>query len=422
MGIGARRAAGRIKTVEDARRMARRRVPRMVFDYIDGAAETEGTMRANRQAIEAVTFVPRMAATEGVPGPDLATSVLGVPVAMPVLVSPVGFTRGMEPGGDVAGARQAAAAGTVFTLSSMSGQTMEEVAAAYAEGARRVAGGADASAADDGRAAADDRAGGLWFQLYKLGGREGAERLVARAERAGFTTLVLTVDTQIPGNRERDLRHGVSIPLRMDARTIARFAPKVLTHPRWLYDEARDGFASSIVNTRETGTDTPERTDDAALVQWILEPAHWDDLAWIRQAWAGPVLVKGVLGGDDARRALDLGATGLIVSNHGGRQLDGAPATMPALVEVLEAVGDRAEVLVDGGIRRGSDVIRAVGLGARAAMIGRAWAYGLAAAGEPGVARVLSILRTDMDRTLRLLGCPSVAALDRSYVKFPGDW
>jgi isopentenyl diphosphate isomerase/L-lactate dehydrogenase-like FMN-dependent dehydrogenase len=402
MGLGEQRVAPKIRTVEDARRLARRRVPRVVFDYIDGAAETEGTMRANRSAVEAVTFVPRMAATAGAPAPDLATTVLGHPVAMPLLVSPVGFTRGMDPAGDIAGARAAAAAGTVFTLSSMSGHTMEDVASAY----RRGAGGMD----------------GAWFQLYKLGGRPGAEQLVERAQRAGYSTLVLTVDTQIPGNRERDLRHNISIPLRMDRQLIMRFAARVVIHPRWLIDAAMDRFPSSIMNATDLGEPGHPMTEDEALINWVLSPLDWDDFAWIRELWHGPIVAKGVLTGDDARRSVDLGAAAIVVSNHGGRQLDGAPATMPALVEVLDAVGDRVEVLVDGGIRRGSDVVRAVALGARAAMVGRPWAYGLAAAGEPGVAQVLSILRNDMDRTLRLLGCPSMAALDRSYVKFPAEW
>lgn len=397
MGLGATRIAPRIRTVEDARRLARWRVPRVVFDYIDGGAETERTMRANRAALEAIGFVPRMAVTQGVPGPDLTTTVLGTPVSMPVLLAPVGFTRVMEPQGDIAGARAAATAGTVFTLSSMSGHTMEDVASAY----NRAAGSMD----------------GAWFQLYKLGGRDGAEQLVERARKAGFSTLVLTVDTQIAGNRERDLHHGVTIPLRMDRKTVLRFAPKVVTHPLWLIDAAQDNFASSIVNTRGLGTDDQPMTDDDALINWVLSPMHWDDFAWIREVWPGPIVVKGVLGGDDARRAVDLGAAAVVVSNHGGRQLDGAPATMPALVEVLDAVGDRVEVLVDGGIRRGSDAVRAVALGARAVLIGRAWAYALAAAGEPGIAKVLSILRSDVDRSLRLLGCPSVEALDTSYVR-----
>lgn len=399
MGVGEQRKARRIHTVDDARRLARRRVPAMVFDYVDGGAESERTMRANVEALAAVEFVPRMAVTVGTPGPDLTTTVLGTPLALPVILAPVGFTRSMDPSGDVAGARAAAAAGTVFTLSTMSGHPMEEVAAAFRD-----------------RAGSEGR-GGAWFQLYALGGRRGAEQLVERAQEAGYTTLVVTVDTQIVGSRERDLRHGSSIPIRLDPRTMVRFAPKVVAHPRWLFDAARDRFNFEIVHASSLGgPDQPLSVDDA-LIQWVLSPVTWDDFEWIRRRWNGPVVAKGVLTGADARRALDSGADAVVVSNHGGRQLDGAPATMPALVEVVDAIGDRAEVLVDGGIRRGSDVVRALALGARAVMVGRPWVYGLAAAGEPGVSRVLSVLRTGIDRTLRLMGSPSVQALDRSWVR-----
>lgn len=397
MGAGDRRAASRIRTVEDARRGARRRVPRPVFDYIDGAAEAEVTMRANRAALEAMRFVPRMAATEGAPGPDLTTTVLGTPLAFPVVLAPVGFTRAMHPEGDVAGARAAAAAGTVFTLSTMTGHTMGEVAAASTGAAP-------------------------WFQLYPLGGRDRAEVLVDRARDAGFSGLVVTVDTQFPGNRERDLRHGVGMPLRLDARNALRFAPRVAGHPRWLLDAARDRFSFELTNAQGLGTPERPMSVDDALVQWLFAPLRWEDLAVLRRRWDGALVVKGVLGAGDARRAVGCGADAVVVSNHGGRQLDGAPASMPALAEVVAACGDEVEVLVDGGIRRGSDVVRALALGARGVMVGRAWAYGLAAAGEPGVSAVLSILRADVDRTLRLLGCPSVAALDRSFVRVPDGW
>lgn len=398
MGVGDRRAAGKIRTVEDARRGARRRVPRVVFDYIDGGAETEGTMRANRTAFESVQFVPRMAATEGTPGPELSTTVLSTPLAMPVVLAPVGFTRVMHPQGDVAGARAAAAAGTVFTLSTMSGHPMDEVAAARGTGPPS------------------------WFQLYPLGGRQRADVLVGRAEAAGFTGLVVTVDTQYPGNRERDLRHGSGLPQHLDVRTAFRLAPRVAGHPRWLLDVVRDRFRLQIVNSRGLGTLERPLTPQEAIIEWMFAPLRWEDIAAIRRRWRGKMLVKGVLTAEDARRSVDCGADAVVVSNHGGRQLDGAPATMPALVEVVEACGGEVEVLVDGGIRRGSDVVRALALGARAVMVGRAWAYGLAAAGQPGVSAVLSVLRADIDRTLRLLGCPSVSALDRSFVRIPGDW
>jgi isopentenyl diphosphate isomerase/L-lactate dehydrogenase-like FMN-dependent dehydrogenase len=342
-------------------------------------------MRANHASIEAVGFRPRMGVTPGVPAPDLETTVLGTRISMPLLLSPVGFTRMMDPLGDVAAARAAAAAGTLFTLSSMSGHTIGEVAAAATTPP--------------------------WFQLYFLGGRSGAEQLVERAAASGFGALVVTLDTQIPGNRERDLRHRLPPPLVLNGRTVTRMAPYVVPHPRWLLDLARDRFRLELVNA--TGLDGAGRpmTASEALMHWVASPPRWEDFGWLRERFAGPVIAKGILSGDDALRAVDSGAAAVVVSNHGGRQLDGVPATIPALVEVLDAVGDQVEVLVDGGFRRGADVVKAVALGARAAMIGRPWAYGLAAAGQPGVERVLSIFREDIDRTLRLLGVQSVGDL-----------
>jgi isopentenyl diphosphate isomerase/L-lactate dehydrogenase-like FMN-dependent dehydrogenase len=390
------RNPARLVTVERARELAKRRVPRAVFDYIDGGSETEGTLRANRQALAQVGFRPKMGQTDGAVPPVLSTTVLGTPVSLPILLGPVGFTRMMDRQGDVAGARAAGAAGTAFTLSTMSGHGIEEVAAAAT--------------------------GPLWFQLYFLGGRVGARQLVERARQAGYGALLVTMDTQIPGNRERDLRHGVSPPLRLDARMVAKFAPQAAFKPDWVFDLARDRFSLEIVNATNLGPPERPMSVGEALLEWTAAPPRWEDFAWLREVWDGPVVAKGIVTGEDARRAVDAGASAIIVSNHGGRQLDGMPASMPALVEVLDAVGDQVEVLVDGGIRRGSDAVRALSLGARAVLIGRAWAYGLAAAGEPGVAKVLSLLRTDMDRTMRLLGCASVHDLDRSLVDYPAEW
>ncbi len=389
-------ALARLNTVADARRLAKRRVPPAVFHYIDGAAGEERTLAMNREAIESVGFVPRMGVTAGAPGPDLSTTVLGTPVSMPMLMSPIGFTRMMEPGGDVAGARAAEAAGTIFTLSSMSGQTLEEVAAASS--------------------------GPLWFQLYFLGGRDGAEQLVTRARDAGYRALVVTVDTQIPGNRERDHRYGLSPPLNLDRRTAFKMAPQAALHPWWLYDVAKDRFRLELAHATSIETEGRRMTEGEALMHWVSRPPLWEDFAWMRKIFDGPVICKGVLSGEDAKRAVDAGASAIIVSNHGGRQLDGVPSGMEALVDVLDAVGGKVEVLVDGGFRRGADVVRAVALGAKAAMIGRPWAYGLAAAGEPGVKKVLSIMRQDIDRTLRLLGAPSVESLDSSFVSPPEGW
>jgi isopentenyl diphosphate isomerase/L-lactate dehydrogenase-like FMN-dependent dehydrogenase len=387
------RVATRIRTVADARRLARRRVPTPVWEYLEGGAGTERTLRANIEEVEAVTFRPRIGRS-GPFGPDLTTTVLGTSVSMPMLVSPIGFTRMMDPRGDVAGAAAAAAAGTVFTLSSMSGHTLDEVC---------VAGGT-----------------APWFQLYFLGGRPGAEQLVERARLAGCPALAVTLDTQTPGNRERDLRYGLSPPLVVNATTARKMAPHALAHPWWLADLVGDRFTLDLVHSLGLRVDGQELSAGEALMHWLGSPATFDDFGWIREQFGGPVIAKGVITADDARRAVDHGAAAIIVSNHGGRQLDPVPATMPALVEILDAVGGQVEVYVDGGIRRGADVVKAVALGARAAMVGRAWAYGLAAAGEAGVAQVLRILREDIDRTLRLLGVSSLAALDPTMVTRPG--
>ena len=391
------RAAAKIATVDDARRLAQRRVPLAVFDYIDGGAGSESTLRANRSSIEAVQFLPRMGVTKGWPAPELTTTVLGTEVAMPILLSPIGFTRMMDPLGDVAGARAAAKAGTIFTVSSMSGHTMAEVVAAATQPPP-------------------------WFQLYFLGGRAGAEQLVANAQKAGFGALAVTLDTQFPGNRERDQRIGLHPPLKLDRRTMRIMAPQVAVRPRWLADVAHDRFQLTLVNAASLGTPEEPMSAADALFHWIATPPTWEDFKWLRELWQGPILAKGIVTGDDARRALDHGADAIVVSNHGGRQLDSVPAGLPALVEVVDAVGPDVEVLVDGGFRRGADVVKAIAAGARAAMVGRAWAYGLAAAGQPGVDRILAILREDLDRTLRLLGCASVADLNRSHVRIPKDW
>ena len=389
------RAAARITTVADARRLARRRLPRAVFDYIEGGAGAEITVGANLAAIEAIQFRPRLSETTGVP-PRLGTTVLGFPVAVPVLMSPVGYTRTMDPLGDVAGARAAGRARTIFTLSSMSGHTMNEVMAAAA--------------------------GPAWFQLYFLGGRPGAERLVARAAQAGFSGLVVTLDTQITGTRERELRHGLKLPIRVDLPTVKKMAAQVALHPGWLAGIAHDRFQLGIVNSETLGTGGRPMSVEEALRRWTESPPGWVDFSWLREQWRGPILAKGIVTAHDARRAVDNGADAIIVSNHGGRQLDSLPGALRSLVEVLDAVGSQVEVLVDGGFRRGADIAKALALGARAVMVGRPWAYGLAAAGQPGVERVLELLRADLDRTLRLLGCACVTELDRGYVRVPEHW
>lgn len=379
-----------VVNIEDLRALARRRLPRVVFDYLDGGAEGETTLRANRLAFDEVTFRPRHAVT--VPAPGLRVTVLGNELSLPVLLAPVGYSRLMHPGGEVTAARVAGAAGTLYIQSTLSGHRLEDVAAASP--------------------------GRVWYQLYLIGGREVAEQTIERAKAAGFTALVITIDTPVAGLRERDLRAGQRELLSGTVVERLRYLPQVLVHPGWLVAFLLDGGTPPLANVVIPGRGPMPLLDVAAAL--ARHSVAWEDLRWIRPLWPGPIVIKGVLTNDDARRAVDEGAAAVVVSNHGGRQLDYLPATLRALPEVVAAVGARVPVLMDGGVRRGTDVVKALCLGAQAVLVGRAYAYGLAAAGEPGVARSLEILRTDLDRTLRLLGCPSVAALDRSYVDVPG--
>jgi L-lactate dehydrogenase (cytochrome) len=297
----------------------------------------------------------------------------------------------MHPGGEVAAARAAGAAGTAYILSTISGHRLEDVKAASS--------------------------GPVFYQLYLMGGREAAEATLERARVAGFAALVLTIDTAVSGMRERDYRNGMRELISGSLLEKLPYYPQVLARPRWLVRFLLDGGLPHLPNVVIPGQGPMPLVDiNAALARSTIT---WEDLGWIREIWRGPIVIKGVLTGDDARRAVDEGAAAIVVSNHGGRQLDYLPATLRALPEVVAAVGGRTEVLMDGGVRRGTDVVKAICLGARAVLIGRAYAYGLAAAGEAGVARALEILRADLERTLRLLGCASVAELGRSYVHTP---
>ena len=372
--------------------MAKRRVPAVVFAYIDGGAEDEITLRENHRAFADITFRPRQCIP--VPACDLRTTVLGTTFELPFILAPVGFCRMFYPRGEVHAATAANAAGTPYVLSTFSGTHLDDVRAATK--------------------------GPLWYQLYVPGGREVAEAAIARARAAGYSVLVVTIDTPVAGMRERDFRYGVRPLLAGDIRGSLPHAWQFVTHPRWTLQYLADGAPRVFPNVELPGGGAMPCGDVSKLLERTL--ITWADLRWIRDAWNGPVVVKGVHTAEDARHAIDAGADALIVSNHGGRQLDGVPASIRALPEVLAAVNGRIEVLMDGGIRRGSDVTKAIALGARAVLIGRAYAWGLAAAGEAGVARAIEILRADIVRTLRLLGCPSVAALDRSYVDVPNAW
>jgi L-lactate dehydrogenase (cytochrome) len=378
--------------VEDLRPLARRRLPQAVFDYVDGGAEDEVTLRENRRAFEEITFRPRHAVAVAVC--DLRTRVLGFELALPFLLAPVGYTRLMHPGGEVAAARAAGAAGTGYILSTISGHKLEDVRAASP--------------------------GPVFYQLYLLGGRPAAEASIERARRAGFSGLVVTIDTPVSGIRERDHRNGIRELISGTLLEKARYLPQVLARPGWLISFLLDGGIKALPNVVIPGQGPMPLVDvNAALA---ASAVTWADLRWIREAWRGPIIVKGVLTGDDARRAIDEGAVAISVSNHGGRQLDGVPASLRALPEVVAAVNGQIEVWMDGGVRRGTDIVKALCLGAGAVLCGRAYAYGVAASGEAGVLRAIEILRADLDRTLRLLGCPSLAALDRSYVNVPRSW
>jgi len=385
-------ASPHVVSIADFRPMARRRLPKAVFDYLDGGAEGEVTLRENCRVFEDITFRPRHAVA--LESCDLGTRVLGFDLSLPFLLAPVGYSRLMHPGGEVAAARSAGAAGTAYILSTISGHKLEDVKA----GSR----------------------GPVFYQLYLMGGRGAAEAVIERARVAGFSALVVTIDTAVAGIRERDYRNGMKEMISGGLLAKIPFIPEVMSHPRWLIGYLRDGGLPGLPNVVIPGQGQMPLVDiNAALARAAVT---WADLDWIRKLWSGPIVVKGVLTGDDARRAIDAGAAAVSVSNHGGRQLDHLPSSLRVLPEVVAAVNGQAEVWMDGGIRRGTDIVKAICMGARAVLCGRAYAYGLAAAGEAGVARAIEILRTDLDRTLRLLGCSSVAALDRSYLNIPKSW
>ena len=382
----------RVVNIADLRRLAKRRLPRVVFDYIDGGADAEVTLRENCRAFDTVTFRPRCAVAT--PSCDLRTTVLGIPISMPLVLAPVGSSRMFYPRGEEVAARAAGAAGTAYTLSTLSGCRMEDVAAASS--------------------------GPVWYQLYLLGGRDVATSAMQRARAAKFSALVVTIDTPVAGLRERDVRNGTKELIARKLGPMVPFVHQFLMRPGWLAGFLSDGGMMKFPNVVLPGQGPMPYADVGAALEQSM--VSWEDFRWIREAWSGPIVVKGVHTGDDARRAADMGAAAVVVSNHGGRQLDGVAATVRVLPEVVAAVGGQIEVLLDGGIRRGSDIAKALCLGARAVLAGRAYAYGLGAAGGAGVTRAIDILRTDLVRTMKLLGCASLAELDRSYVDVPADW
>ncbi len=371
-------------TIDDLRIAARRRLPRIVFDFIDGGARDEGSLRDNRRAFDAWHLMPRVGVD--VSQRRLGTTLIGKPIALPLVLGPTGLAGLYRPRGEMLACRAATAAGIPFCLSTNSVASLEAVAA---------------DAPDSDR----------WFQLYPLRDRDLMRDMLRRAATNGYKTLCLTVDLPIQGRRERDIRNGFTLPLRPTART----AFDVLLRPAWLYGLARN--PASFGNFAAPGG-TGGATTIAQHVATLFDPsADWSLVGQIRKGWSGPFVVKGVLHPDDARAAVRAGADAVIVSNHGGRQLDAVPGACAALPGVVAAIQGQADIILDGGVRRGTDILKALALGARACMIGRPFLWGLAAAGEEGVRRAIEILAAELDEAMALAGVRDLAEITPDFVR-----
>lgn len=388
LGWWRQRSLARLHNLDDVRLRARTVLPKLIFDYIDGGADAEITMRRNRSGFDRATLIPRLLDAQG-DGVAKAVELFGHSFEFPLGIAPTGLAGAICADADVIGARAARSHGIPFVLSTLATSTMESVAATEAT---------------------------WWFQLYHSSDRTASVKLLRRAEEAGAQALVVTIDGPALGNRERDARNGFNFP----PRASTRLALDVVRHPR----RAVDGWRSAdFPNLRPIDVDRPrgfrQRAAETRSASARLRDCQvtWTDLRWLRRAWSGPLLVKGVLSANDAHRALEAGSDALIVSNHGGRQLDGASGSLEALQAVVSEVGGSVPVLLDGGVRRGSDVVKALAVGASACFIGRPWLYGLAAGRESGVGRVLDLLEDDIHRTLMLLGVNSVDVLDPSWIR-----
>ncbi len=379
------RRLNRAASVEDMRRMAKRRMPRGVFDYIDGGAEDELTMVDNHAAFTRTKFRPRVLNDVGTV--DSSTKVLGKTVAFPLILAPTGFTRIADPAGELAVARAAERAGLPYSLSTMGTRSIEDV-----------------------RAVSNGR---LWFQVYVWRDRALVADMIARAAASKYEALLLTVDTAVLGRRDRDARRGFSLPPKIGPGTIIDGA----VHPGWTWDFVR-GDPIRFANVLGTGVGSGESA--VTLADYInsqFDPAlSWKDVEWLKSVWNGPIILKGVQSVADARIAADIGVAAIALSNHGGRQLDTAPASFDLVAPVADAVGGRLEIICDGGIRRGSDIVKAVAAGATAAMAGRAYLYALGMGGERGVDHVLNMLGNDVRRTMALVGATNIASLSRDLL------
>ena len=373
-------------TVDDMRRIAKRRLPHGVFDYIDGGADDERTLERNVSSFARYEFQPRV--LRDVSNLDTSTTIFGRPLSMPVIIAPTGYGRIADSQGELAVARAANRAGIPYSLSTMGTRSIEEVA----------------SVCD----------GDKWFQIYTWRDRPLVEELVGRAKVAGYTTVWLTVDTAVLGRRERDVRRGFTLPPKVGPSTLI----DGVLHPAWTLDFLRNEpitFAN-VVGRHEVDGSTAISL--AAKVKNHFDQAlSWDDIDWLRSIWDGPIVLKGIQTVDDAKRAVAAGVQGIGLSNHGGRQLDDAPAPIDLVEPVRDVVGDAATIICDGGVRRGSDIVKAIALGADAVSIGRPYMYALGAAGERGVDHVLDFFRDGLERTMALTGCRNLAEIDRSLVR-----
>ena len=381
-----RRIDKKILTVDDARHYARRRLPRSVYRSTTGGTGKGLAPEANTAAFDRLRLVPRAATLHA--HRSLETTVLGHRISMPVMTAPAGQNRMFHIDGEIGVARAAGGAGTISIISTMTSYPIEKIAAAST--------------------------GPVFFQLYLHGGRDANEVRIERAREAGCAALVVTVDTATMMLANRNIRRRASIPNGFDVRQIGAILPEVISRPAWLLDFLRGGTKLQTAMILDRSGHTMALA--TAMAGVYREAPTWQDLEWITKVWRGPVVIKGVLSAADARRDVDAGAAAVVVSNHGGLLFDALPATVDVLPDVVAAVGNEAEVWVDGGIRSGTDVVKAIALGARAVLVGRAYVWALAAAGEPGVARLLEVIRSEIDSTLAAIGCESVQELNSSLL------